>query len=122
MTQPSTMTWETRFDQEIVEPMLSLKIDGESVPLTGMVTPIKDFIRNEITLAVQKREEELKKKIGEAFSSMCHVTVDGACKYWRPSAFGYVDTDSDSPLDKFFPEAVKEKLLPLLSTPSEVTK
>ena len=45
------------------------------------------------------------------FDKLCILNVDGKCKYWRPEAFGYADDDRTAPLDKFFPEIIKELIL-----------
>lgn len=42
------------------------------------------------------------------FNKLCILTKDGMCKYWKPEAFGYAEDDREAPLDKFFPEEIKQ--------------
>lgn len=42
------------------------------------------------------------------FDSLCYLSTDGRCKYWRPEAFGYDVGDMEALLDRFVPEEVKK--------------
>ena len=49
-----------------------------------------------------------KETMEEQFNKMCILTDDGKAKYWKPAVFGYAEDDREAPLDKFFPETVKQ--------------
>lgn len=56
----------------------------------------------------EETEEELTVKQGEEeFDKFCILNKDGKCKYWKPEAFGYAEDDREAPLNKFFPEEIK---------------
>lgn len=50
----------------------------------------------------------------EEFDKKCILTIDGKCKYWKPESFGYKEGDNTAPLDKFFPEQIKQFISELL--------
>ena len=52
----------------------------------------------------------------DGFDRLCIVNKDGDCKYWNPQAFGYSLHDNEAPLDKFFPEQVKDFIRKAIST------
>ncbi len=64
------------------------------------------------------RKEErarITKEIDSVFKEICHVNIEGNCKYWKVEAFAYDENYRDAVNDKFFPQEVKDKIIGIIN-------